>query len=85
LDYFETTEQHKLFRNTQTEERIKNQNINGQALGTDSGKVGKDCVLCGENCVTLRKICPRQKDIKAVHKSIKQTTEDAERDCTGKN
>jgi len=76
LDYMGTTElAANLFRITQTEERIKNQNIKGQAaLERTAESVGKDVrALMVKNGGTPPEDLPTVEDIKAVKKSIKQT------------
>lgn len=76
LDYMDTTElAANLFRITQTEERIKNQNINGQtALEKAAETVGKDVRnLMIKNGGTAPEEMPVVEDIKTLKKSIRQT------------
>ena len=76
LDFMDTTEQAaNLLRITQTEERIKNQNLKGQStLEKAAETVGKDVrALMLKNGGTAPEDLPVADDIRAVKKSIKQT------------
>ena len=76
LDFMDTTElAANLFRITQTEERIKNQNLSGQAaLEKAAETVGKDVrSLMIKNGGTAPEDIPAVQDIKKVKTAIRQT------------
>jgi len=76
LDFMGTTElAANLFRITQTEERIKNQDIKGQAsLERTAEEVGKDVrKIMVKNGGTAPEDLPVAPDIKSVKKQLKQT------------